>query len=130
MNDTNLLKSVWRTAGMLAVHCVVGCGILALMLFVVPRFVVILQDFDAELPAMTQWVISLSMFVVTYWWLLIGPAFGVDAAVFGGLMLLPAESRWATVAWFLAVLVAMILFTVFVVMALFVPMLSLHQSLS
>ena len=130
MNDADPLKAVFRAAGMFVVHCVAGCVILAMMLFVVPHFVVILQDFDAELPAMTQWVISLSMFVVSYWYLTIGPAVGVDAAVLVGLSLLPSGSRWAVGVWFAVVLIAMILFAGFVAVALFLPMWNIQQALS
>ena len=130
MNDTNPLKSVYRTAGMLAVHCVAGCGLLALLVYVVPHYMAVFTDFDAELPAMTHWMILLSTLVVHYWYLIIGPAFAVDVAVFIGLSQLRSGGRWATAAWFLAVLGAMILFAVFVAVALFVPMLSLHESLS
>jgi len=129
MNDTNLLKSVYRAAGMLAVHCVAGCGILALLVYVVPRCMATFADFDVALPTMTQWLISLATVVVPYWYLIIGPAFAVDAAVFIGLSQMRSGKHWATAAWFMAVLGAMILFAGFVAVALFVPMQGLHESL-
>lgn len=130
MNDTNLQKSVYWTVGMLAVHCVAGCGILALLVYIVPRFMAIFADFDAELPAMTLWMISLATLLVSYWYLILGPAFAVDAAVFIGLSRLRSGGRWAMAFWFMAVLGAMILFAGFVVVALFLPMQHLHESLS
>ncbi len=130
MNDTNLLKSMYRTTGMLAVHCIAGCGILALLVYVVPPFMVVFAEFDAELPAMTQWLMSVATIVVSYWYLLIGPAFAVDAAVFIGLSQLPSGKHWATATWFVAVLGAMVLFAGFVAVALVVPMQGLQESLA
>ncbi len=45
-----------------------------LMIFVVPQFESLFQNFGADLPALTQFVITLSEFFQAYWW-----------AIFGGL---------------------------------------------
>ncbi|HEX4131640.1 MAG TPA: type II secretion system F family protein [Pirellulales bacterium] len=53
----------------------VAVGILVfIMLKIVPAFVKIFADFDAELPAMTQWLIWMSNWVVDWWWTIpLGP---------------------------------------------------------
>jgi len=50
-------------------------GILVfIMLKIVPSFIKIFKDFDTDLPAMTQVLISMSTFVGHYWWTLpVGP---------------------------------------------------------
>jgi type II secretory pathway component PulF len=129
MNDKNRLKSVYWTVGMLLVHYIAGCGVLALLVYVVPHYMAIFAELEAELPAMTQLLISLATAGKRYGYLITGPAFVVDLAVFIGLSQLPSGKHWATIAWFVAVLGAMILFAGFVAVALFVTMLGLLESL-
>ncbi len=50
-----------------------------LMIFVIPQFAQMFQDFGAELPTMTTAVINLSNIFVAYWYLIIG---GVVGALF------------------------------------------------
>ncbi len=45
-----------------------------LMIFVIPQFAAMFQNFGADLPAMTSFVVNMSDFFVAYWW-----------AIFGGL---------------------------------------------
>ena len=45
---------------------IVGC----IMYFIVPQFIKIFEDFDAELPAMTLWLVALSDWVKNYWFLI------------------------------------------------------------
>ncbi len=56
------------------------CILVFIMLKIVPSFVKIFADFDAELPAMTQVLIALSNFVGSYWWTL--PAFPIAIWLF------------------------------------------------
>jgi len=51
-----------------------------LMIFVIPQFQTLFEGFGAELPALTQAVINLSIFFQEYWWLIFGSIFG---SVFG-----------------------------------------------
>ena len=51
-----------------------------LMIFVIPQFQTLFNGFGAELPALTQMVINLSIFFQEYWWLIFGSIF---AAVYG-----------------------------------------------
>ncbi len=47
----------------------VAVGILTfIMLWIVPEFQKIFDDFEVELPAMTQWLIAISSWVGTWWW--------------------------------------------------------------
>lgn len=51
----------------------VAVGILYfIMSYIVPQFAEIFEDFDMELPTITQWLIAISKFMGTYWYLLPG----------------------------------------------------------
>ncbi|MEM6708770.1 MAG: type II secretion system inner membrane protein GspF [Pseudomonadota bacterium] len=66
----------------------------ALMVYVVPDMVGVLENMGRELPPMTQFLISLSEFLQKYWWLILGGG----AALFFGTRLLLAQptvrARW------------------------------------
>lgn len=47
-----------------------------LMIFVIPQFAALFQDFGADLPAMTVMVINMSNFFVDYWYLIFGGIMG------------------------------------------------------
>jgi type IV pilus assembly protein PilC len=51
-----------------------------LMIFVIPQFQSLFEGFGAELPALTQMVINLSIFFQEYWYIIFGSIF---AAVYG-----------------------------------------------
>ena len=60
--------------------CVVmfSVGILAfLMVFIIPKFIKIFEDFDTTLPAMTQLLITISNMFMYYWWILIAVPVGI-----------------------------------------------------
>jgi len=64
-----------------AVVLVVAFGVTAfIMLFVIPVFEELFQNFGADLPAFTKFVIGVSKWFQEYWWLLFG---GIGAAIFG-----------------------------------------------
>ena len=47
-----------------------------LLIFVIPQFESMFKGFGAELPAMTQFVVGLSHFMQSYWYLIFGSIFG------------------------------------------------------
>lgn len=54
------------------VVCVVAIGVICTMIiYVVPKFENMFQQIDAKLPAITLFMISVSNFMVHYWWLLL-----------------------------------------------------------
>jgi type IV pilus assembly protein PilC len=55
-----------------------------LMIFVIPQFQAMFQGFGADLPALTQMVITVSKIFQSYWWLIFGSLGGV---IFGLLQL-------------------------------------------
>ena len=60
-----------------AVVIVVAVGVVFLMLiFVIPTFEKMFQDFGGTLPGITQSVIDLSKFLQSYWWVVIGGIVG------------------------------------------------------
>ena len=55
-----------------AMVCCVGIGIIAFfMLFMMPRFTLIFQGFDIQLPLPTRMLVAFSQFLIRYWWLLV-----------------------------------------------------------
>jgi type IV pilus assembly protein PilC len=50
-----------------------------LLVFVVPQFQELFESFGADLPAMTKFVIRLSEFMQSYWWIIAG---GIGAAIY------------------------------------------------
>jgi len=60
----------------------VAVGILAfIMIKIVPQFKKIFDDFDSELPAMTQMLIDISNWVVNYWYLIPAIPFGLNLLI-------------------------------------------------
>jgi type IV pilus assembly protein PilC len=51
-----------------------------IMIFVIPAFKQVFKSFGADLPALTLYVMAVSDFVVAYWYIMLGGAFG---AVYG-----------------------------------------------
>ncbi len=66
-------KALFYPAAVLVMAFVVTA---VLMIFVIPQFAALFQDFGADLPAMTTFVINLSNFFVAYWYLIFGGVFG------------------------------------------------------
>ncbi|MCG2634577.1 MAG: type II secretion system F family protein [Gammaproteobacteria bacterium] len=64
----------------MAVLAVAFIVTLILLLFVIPVFEDLFNDFGSELPALTQFVVQLSEFAQKWWWLMIGI---IGGAVFG-----------------------------------------------
>lgn len=55
--------------------------LVAIFMFVLPRFKEIFASMNVEMPAMTQFLFSASDFMIGYWWALAGLAIGVVFAV-------------------------------------------------
>jgi type II secretory pathway component PulF len=56
-----------------AIMVVVGSGVIIVLLtFVIPRFTVMFQQMDQQLPAITQFLVAVSAFLKSYWYLLFG----------------------------------------------------------
>jgi type IV pilus assembly protein PilC len=63
-----------------------------LLIFVVPQFQQVFENFGAELPAMTLFVIALSEFMQSYWWIMVG-AIGIALWVYKRMHAKSAEFR-------------------------------------
>ncbi len=59
-------KALYYPAAVIAVAILVSS---ILLIFVVPQFDAVFKSFGAELPAFTQMLVSMSKFMVSYWWL-------------------------------------------------------------
>lgn len=62
-------KAMFYPAAVLAVAAIVAS---VLLIFVIPQFEAVFKNFKADLPAFTQMLVSLSRFMVSYWWMVLG----------------------------------------------------------
>ena len=123
-------SSLAWTAWMLLAHFLAGVVLLVALVRMVPEFLRLFEEFDAQLPTMTQLVILLSQAVASYWYLLVPLGLVIDAAVLFGLRLLPGRARGLSTAWAVLVLVAAILFLGFIVFSVALPLQALIVDLS
>ena len=74
MEKTEAIKSKIKSALMYPISVVVVAFIVVtvIMLFVIPAFKEVFSSFGADLPAPTLFVIAISEFFVSYWWLIFG----------------------------------------------------------
>jgi len=64
-----------------AIMVIVGAGVVIVLLtFVIPRFTLMFDNMEMELPVLTQLLVAISNFLKYYWWLMIGL---VGLAIFG-----------------------------------------------
>lgn len=66
-------KAMFYPAMVVAVAILVSC---ILLIFVVPQFEAVFQNFGADLPAFTKLIIAMSDFMIEWWWLMLGVAVG------------------------------------------------------
>jgi type IV pilus assembly protein PilC len=67
-------KALFYPAAVIAVAIIVSA---VLLIFVVPQFESLFQNFGADLPAFTKLIVAASRFMVAYWWLIGLILFGV-----------------------------------------------------
>ena len=74
MEKTEAMKSKIKSALMYPISVVVVAFIVVavIMIFVIPAFKSVFSSFGADLPAPTLFVIAISEFFVSYWWLIFG----------------------------------------------------------
>ena len=74
MEKTEAIKSKIKSAMMypLAVVVVAFVVVTIIMIFVIPAFKSVFSSFGADLPAPTLFVMAISEFFVSYWWLIFG----------------------------------------------------------
>ena len=128
--ETSLGRSLAWTAWMLLAHFLAVVVLIVALVRMVPEFLKLLEEFDAAMPTMTQWVFHLSHVVVQYWYLLVPLGVVIDAAVLFGLRLLPGKARGLSTVWAVVVLVAAILLLGFIILAVALPLQALVVELS
>jgi type IV pilus assembly protein PilC len=86
MEKSEALKSKVKSALFYPAAVIVAAVIVVsiLMIFVLPQFSTLFENFGADLPALTQFLVDSSNFFVSYWYLIFGVMGG---AVFGALEL-------------------------------------------
>ena len=129
-HKNSLARSIVWTVCATFAHFLAAVVLLVVMVRVVPRYIMVFEDFDAELPASTQLLIQLSMLTVSYWYLFFSLGLLMDAAILFALSRLPTGTRWLGTVWFGAVLLAAIVFLAFVSAALCLPTIELFDRLS
>ncbi len=79
MEKTEALKSKIKSALFYPTAVIVVAFIIVsiLMIFVIPMFKTLFDDFGADLPALTQILIDMSNWFVNYWWLMLAIIIGV-----------------------------------------------------
>ena len=74
MEITDAIKSKIKSALMYPISVIIVAFVVVtlIMLFVIPAFKDVFSSFGADLPAPTMFVIGMSEFFTTYWWLIFG----------------------------------------------------------
>ncbi|MFH1264408.1 MAG: hypothetical protein ABIK89_01685 [Planctomycetota bacterium] len=129
-NENSLARSLVWTAWTLLTHAIAACVLLGAPFYVVPKFLAIFEEFGAALPRMTILAIDLSHVAASYWYLLVVFGLGLAAAVLFGLSLLPAKAKWLGTLWASTVLLVVILFLGFVMVAILLPLEALITQLA
>jgi type IV pilus assembly protein PilC len=75
---SKIRKALFYPAMVVAVAILVSA---ILLIFVVPTFEDVFKGFGADLPALTQVVVSMSRFTVSWWWLMLLVAIGMGAGI-------------------------------------------------
>ena len=132
MTDERRARPVVAPTILTAVHGLLWIGVLVMLLRVVPGYCTILEDFDAEVPVATIWVIQLSVFSLQYWYLLI-LLIGVFCIVdFLALYFLRGSAGRTVLryVWVITMLVTPLCLLVWFLLAVQLPMLQMTESLS
>lgn len=82
-------KAMFYPAAVLAVALIVAS---ILLIFVIPQFETVFKNFGADLPAFTQMLVSMSRFMVAYWWMVL---LIVAGTIFGLVMLYKRSEKFA-----------------------------------
>ena len=74
MEKTEAIKSKIKSALMYPISVIIVAFVVVtlIMLYVIPAFKEVFSSFGADLPAPTMFVIGMSEFFTTYWWLIFG----------------------------------------------------------
>lgn len=86
MEKTEAIKSKIKAALFYPASVIVVAGIVVsiLMIFVIPQFEELFSNFGADLPALTQMLITMSNFFVQWWWAMFG---AIGGGIYGLLAL-------------------------------------------
>jgi hypothetical protein len=126
--------SITWCAVVFLIHCVTGAALLAMLLGLVPPHEKIFRDFGTKIPLLTSIVISISRVAAKYWYWLTLPA-AIEAAIVDALVLFglrkirPDRRDWLT-AWAVLATFAMLFLAGLMLVAVYLPILTLLQNLS
>jgi type II secretory pathway component PulF len=115
MNDVpqsspSIVRRVVAGAALLGIHFVTLILTIVVLRTIVPIYIKLFEDYDVELPVVTQQLIHLSWFVVDYWYLIVFLGMIGDTAVVTLLSVAASKRQWLLSAYSHLWLVAAILF--------------------
>ena len=128
-------RSAWPFTIIAAViHTLLAFVLFLSMIFWIPRFEKLFKDFSMELPSSTNWVMAVSRWVGSYWYVVIFPVGLLFAGNFLILYLLrtkPGSRRLGLYwYWFFAVTLLLLLAGGTVAVAIYLPYAKLAEALS
>ena len=119
-----------RIFGTLSAHFFTLVVIFVVLIKVVPTYSVLYQEFDTELPASTQLVITLSDLTFNYWFLIFPSAMLVDTLFVVLLRLTSVTRLWLLPVWCNLWHLGVILFLFVVAVALSLPVAEITWNLA
>lgn len=123
-NDSpaGVFRPLIGAVAMLASHVIAGLVALAVLSRVVPIYMKLYLSWENELPQMTQWLLGSSRFLAHYGCPLCLAFLVLDGTILAALARLPQPRRWLRACWHTAVLLAVVLYLGFVMLALAMPL--------
>jgi type II secretory pathway component PulF len=116
----------------LVLHLIISCTFIGYTLFFIPYFAGVFRDFRATMPALSEWIISLSDFAASHWygWITVVALNSAWSMLIANLHVRSEENRWGRrfllAALFLFYLAAFLT----VLTAIMLPFLRLFTSVS
>ncbi len=124
-------KAGWSIV-MILTHAVLWLAILLYLLMYVPNLKRTFLDFAMRLPEATEWMIAISDWVLSYWYVL--PFFLVPLLVADGAVIFLLRRgtgrSWPSWIWFILITLLTLIIMVVLGLASWLPMIKLQEALS
>jgi type II secretory pathway component PulF len=133
MSDKETRRSgcaeVFSIFGTLSAHFFTLVVVFFVLIKVAPSYLPFFEDFDLELPASTQLVITISQLTINYWYLLFPIALLVDASLVVLLRLNEVTRLWLLPLWCNLWYLGVIMLLFIVAVGLCLPIASIAQGI-
>ncbi|PQO37979.1 hypothetical protein [Blastopirellula marina] len=83
-----------------SIHCLVTGGLLFVFVVVIPMAKQDLEEFELDLPAISDWVFGISSLFIHYWYLLVVALVIIDLPIAITVCYLDQKYQWVTWVWF------------------------------